>query len=157
MRDETSDGDPNLPVTGVTWAEACEYAQWLTDRHGVHHSLPTLAQWEKAARGVDGRGYPWGDRFDAMLCRIRTSRAGRPSPVPVGTYLQDVSPYGVRDLAGLVREWCLDQVGGDPSARPTKGGSWKSGPAGCAAAAFELVDADEADDITGFRLIRALP
>jgi serine/threonine-protein kinase len=149
-------GDPRLPVVGVTWAEADQYARWRGERDGAACELPTLLQWEKAARGVDGRVYPWGDRFGAMLCRVRAARAGAPAPAPVGACADDASVYGVRDLAGGVREWCAAQPGGDPRSRPTRGGDWKSGPAPCAAAMLEILDADSADDRTGFRLVRDL-
>ena len=82
-------------------------------------------EWEKAARGVDGRIFPWGDKFDATFCKMRNSRPEAPQPEPVGAFSFDTSPYGVRDCSGGVREWVITE----PSAahldeEVTRGGSW---------------------------------
>ena len=148
---------PDHAATGVTFADAQAYAIAASERDGVSCSLPTQAQWEKAARGVDGRTYPWGDRFDPSLCSTRRTTAGRPTPGPVGAVETDVSVYGVRDLAGGAREWCADEVPGDPLSRYVRGGSWRSGARPCSAATYDVADAGLADDQTGFRLVRHLP
>jgi len=89
------------PIVNVTWHDAKAYAEWA----GV--GLPTEAQWEKAARGTDGRRWPWGDTFDALraACSVGDLRA---STAPVGTIPAGASPYGCLDMAGNVREWCAD-------------------------------------------------
>lgn len=104
---------PDHPVVNVSWRDAQEYCQWLTEklRAGGMISakeiirLPTEAEWEKAARGEYGKEWPWGDEWDASKCN--SSEGGPRTTTPVGQYSpQGDSPYGVADMAGNVREWC---------------------------------------------------
>jgi serine/threonine protein kinase/formylglycine-generating enzyme required for sulfatase activity len=119
--------DPRWPAFGVSWDDAIAYARWRTESTGRPCALPTEEQWEKAARGVDGRCFPWGDGWDATLCKNGRSRPGRPQPEPVGGFPHDCSPYGARDLAGMVRDWCAeDSFDGDAQRRVVRGGSWYS-------------------------------
>jgi len=95
------------PVVKVTWQDAVNYCKWLSTLVGKSIYIPTEAEWEKAARGTDGRMYPWGDQLpDASICNYGlknkdTSSVGQYSP------LGD-SPYGCMDMAGNVWEWCAD-------------------------------------------------
>ena len=148
--------DPQWAVMGISWDDAQAYVAWRSRRDGLVWSLPSERQWEKAARGADGRIFPWGDGFDPTLCRMRDSRPGRPQPEPVGAFETDSSPYGVRDMAGGMRDWCGDEdYGGDAKRRPVRGGSWFSLARHCRSAYRIGLDPWCVYTINGFRFARA--
>jgi formylglycine-generating enzyme required for sulfatase activity len=92
------------PVVGVTFYDARDYCSWLTESTGRHYRLPTEAEWEKAARGTDGRIFPWGNVWEQVRCNTR--EYGRRNTLPVGHFSPGGdSPYGVADMAGGVEEW----------------------------------------------------
>ncbi len=107
--DRDGDGwDPEWPVVMVDWHSAAAFAAWAAERSGLPWRLPGELEWEKAARGVDGRRFPWGDGFDPSWACTGLSHRGRPLPAVVDTFPVDESPYGVRGLGGNVRDWCAD-------------------------------------------------
>lgn len=94
----------NTPVTNVTWFDALACCRWLADRSGLPVTLPSEAEWEKAARGADGRRYPWGNQPPTpQLCNFSQI-------TPVGQYSpQGDSPFGCADMGGNVGEWTRSQ------------------------------------------------
>ena len=94
----------NQPVTGISFYEAEAYCRWLSEASSHPFFLPSEAEWEKAARGSDGRTWPWGNGWEADCCN--SQEAGMGKPTPVGSYFNGVGPYGAHDMAGNVWEWC---------------------------------------------------
>ncbi len=139
-----------LPVVNVTYEQAAGYAQWAGKR------LPTEAEWERAARGIDGRTYPWGNEFDRTKCNV--SNLG---PAPVGSYPGDVSPVGCYDMAGNVTEWTSSWYALPAGAaglhryRVVKGGAWDYRVASTKAYARRRVLPDVRSQFIGFRCCRS--
>ena len=130
---------------------------------------------EKAARGVDGRYLPWGDFFEHTYACVVDSRDGPPGPTSVRHFPIDESPYGVRGMAGNVRDWCLDRwerdgpevVDGvlrwvsappdDPGFRSVRGGAWTAVAERVRMASRFAAKPDDRFRGQGFRLARSLP
>ena len=134
------------PVVGVSYYEAEAYAEWAGKR------LPTEQEWEKAARGPEGREYPWGDEFDKERCNINESGHNRTTRVTL--YPNGISPYGCYDMTGNVWEWTTSDY--DREAKVLRGGSWNVNQRNARCAfrnwyfpAFRLND-------VGFRCVRTL-
>jgi serine/threonine-protein kinase len=107
------------PIRGITWDDAAAYCRWRS-RGGRVYRLPTDVEWEKAARGADGRVFPWGNTFEWSFTH------GGESPglaMDVGSFPHDESPYGVRDMAGSLREWCGNTWKDGTTLKHTRGGS----------------------------------
>ena len=116
----------NHPRVKVCWFEADAYSRWLGQRLGHPVRLPTEEEWEKAARGTDGRIFPWGNDFDASKCNMASTGIGSTSTV--GIFREGKSPYEVLDASGNVSEWTSskwDATQDDASAsRVLRGGSF---------------------------------
>jgi formylglycine-generating enzyme required for sulfatase activity len=92
----------DFPVTNVNWNQARTYCEWAGGR------LPTEAEWEKAARGTDGRTYPWGEGIDCDHARYAEAPNCGNEILPVGSLPAGASPYGALDMAGNIAEWTAD-------------------------------------------------
>ena len=126
----------NHPRVKVSWVEAVAFCRWLSQLLGNEVRLPTEQEWEKAARGLKGFAYPWGNGFKPGYANINKGY-GKAGPVlldqtsAVGIYPQGKSPYGALDMAGNILEWCLNEydqpqrtgMAGE-AFRVARGGSW---------------------------------
>ena len=164
----------NHPVYGVSWYEAVAFCAWLTIRLRENSvlsaeqeiRLPTEAEWEKAARGKDGRIYPWGDQETSE--HANTYETGLGTTSPVGCFPRGVSPYGCEEMSGNVWEWCQDwfddfysqSLKENPpgpksgSDRVVRGGGWGSYARRFRSAVRNYYAPDNRYGLIGFRLVR---
>jgi serine/threonine-protein kinase len=157
LREHGPDFESRLPVSGISWHEAVAYCEWRTRATGREWRLPTEEEREKAARGVDGRRFPWGDLQDASLAKCRDSRDEPAQPEPAGSFPTAASIYGMGDAAGNCWEWTSSEAGAGRSLRVLKGGAWDN-PARnlvCAVRFTEVPGFRGAN--MGFRCARSLP
>jgi formylglycine-generating enzyme required for sulfatase activity len=168
----------NHPVVYVNSREAEKFCSWLTSKQGRKYRLPTEAEWEYAARGIDNRIFPWGEKLDAghfaNFADKRTSFAWRDPGIddgfaetaPVGSYPRSASPFGLEDMAGNVFEWCLDSFEAykgkervnprgvaNAQKRMYRGGSWKSRAGSLRASARNFNLPDYSSNDVGFRVV----
>ncbi len=145
------EGRGNHPVTMVTIADARAYAAWLSEKTGKVWRLASEIEWEKAMRGTDGRIFPWGDQWDAA--RLNSHDAGPFDTMPVGSFPNGASPYGVTDAVGQVFEWVSDSP--REGRHWVKGGSWDDKGCGvCRPAERHQRPSDIKHILIGFRLVR---
>jgi formylglycine-generating enzyme required for sulfatase activity len=136
------------PVVLVSHDDAQAYAKWLSEKTGKHLRLPTEAEWEKAMRGTKANLYPWGNRYRADA--LNNADEGPFATMPVASFPQGKSPYGVMDGAGQVYEWTNQQRG---DKYLVKGGSWDDHGGVCRPAARHFRPQKLKHIIIGFRLV----
>ncbi|HEY7093355.1 MAG TPA: formylglycine-generating enzyme family protein [Ktedonobacterales bacterium] len=159
-------GKLDHPVVSVSWHDAVAYAGWLAAHTGQPWRLPSEAEWEKAARGPDGRIYPWGNQFDAS--RANTDEGTERTTTPVGSYSGGASPYGALDMAGNVWEWTSSvfkpylytptdgrERADSTENRVLRGGSWNVIAGGSRAAYRDHYPPGYLDGGSGFRVVLA--
>lgn len=116
---------PDCPAVNISWLDAKEICRWLRKKTGHYYSLPQNDEWEKAARGEDGRKYPWGTEFpnDNLACfnQLESKTTSQVNIRPDGA-----SPYGCMDMSGNVWEWCIDSFDDERDPHILKGGSWQN-------------------------------
>lgn len=146
-------GRESHPVVLVSQAEAQSYCAWWGAQRDGRGRLPTEAEWEKAARGTDGRAYPWGSTYEPA--RLNAADAGPGDTVETGSFESGASPYGVQDMAGNVFEWtCTAHP--DFGVRPeyvVKGGAYTTYGHASRAAARHFRPAELRHVIVGFRCV----
>jgi formylglycine-generating enzyme required for sulfatase activity len=138
------EGKADHPVVNVNWESAAAFAKWAGKR------LPAEIEWEKAARGIDGRRWPWGNEFDSNKCN--TSESGIFDTTPVGKYSPaGDSPFGASDMAGNVWEW----IGGklSPLRMPLRGGNWLDGLVEAQTFSRRMHTPRRKNDFVGFRCV----
>jgi formylglycine-generating enzyme required for sulfatase activity len=141
------------PATGLTFAEAERFCAWASTVLGVPVRLPAGDEWEAAARGGDGRPYPWGDVFEPHRCACADTAW---TTAPVGTHPEGASPAGALDMAGNVWEWVADPP--DPDGwRRVRGGCHLDTGWGLRASRALPADPLRATSTTGMRIAWDLP
>ncbi len=154
---EYPEGRGDHPVVMVSLKDAEAFAAWLSRRTGRAWRLPSETEWEKAARGTDGRRFPWGNTYQAD--RLNSHDRGPFDTLPVASFPNGASPYGMLDAAGQVFEWTRTpwrrNADGAPTHFVVKGGSWDDKGCGvCRPAARHGRPLDIKHILIGFRLVR---
>lgn len=159
--------DLEAPATSIDFPQAVRYTEWLSAREGLGWRLPMSLEWQKAARGVDGRLYPWGDHLEPPWCRMKATCFPRMFTT-VHAHPVDQSPYGLRGMAGNTSDWVGDPgtvevehqrvriAPGPATQRFTVGGSYVSGPIFCKATPRRTWHPNDRNPCWGFRVVRGL-
>jgi hypothetical protein len=162
----------NHPRENVSWYDAMAFCRWLSAKLGYIIRLPTEQEWEKAARGTDGRLYPWGNEYISGYANVDETKQGGSGSyymqrtTAVGIYPEGISPHGVMDMSGNVWEWTLTEHEGNKSGESdensdapktghpvVRGGSWCDDPNYASVAFHYDFDPTLRFDATGFRIV----
>jgi len=138
-------GRADYPVCYLNVHHARAFCDWASRATGRTVRLPSDAEWELAARGPEGRTFPWGDEWDAQRCNSGTSDDGFGGAAPVGSFPRGATPEGVLDLAGNIWEWTADAH--------LRGGPWCMGPDTVRSDFVAREDTERADDKFGMRVV----
>ena len=116
--------EPDCPASWISWEDAKEYCRWLRRETGEYYSIPYEMEWEVAARGIDGRLYPWGYREPTSQSVCAQGDLEVEHTVSVTSLPENRSPFGCMDMIGNVWEWCLDSFDDPQDPHVLRGGSW---------------------------------
>ncbi|MEL6816180.1 MAG: SUMF1/EgtB/PvdO family nonheme iron enzyme [Cyanobacteria bacterium J06598_3] len=144
-------GQGQHPVVLVSYEDALAYAEWRSNRDGVSYRLPTDLEWEKAARGTDGRYFPWGSQW--RNDGTNWAKNGPEGTSAIATYPASISPYGIEDMAGNVFEYTSTLVDKSPPEVILKGCGWDDYPGFCRAAYEHDRPLTARHILFGFRLV----
>lgn len=136
-------GKEKHPVAEISWFDAEAYCKAVGKR------LPTFSEWEKAARGTDGREFPWGNKFDPA--KANTLDSEKNGSVAVGSLSKGVSPYGAMDMAGNLWEWIDAWDAGEKKYRLSMGGSYFDDADKAKVYSFLKSIPDDQHEYVGFR------
>lgn len=158
-KDEQALKYANHPREMVSWYQTIAFCRWLSDKFGYEVRLPTEVEWEKTARGTDGREYPYEGEYDPTKANTLDTGIGQTSAV--GIFPEGASPYGVLEMSGNVWEWCLNKyrrpeqilVGASGDTRVVRGGSFGSVRVSARAAFRDFDHPDDRSRNVGFRVV----
>ena len=143
---------PGRPVTYVSWHDARNYCAWASRKWSIQCDLPTEQQWEFAARGTEGRFYPWGPELEEPDERRANFGGNAGAPSPVGLFPEGDTPEGISDMAGNVLEWTLSDY--NAKSKVLRGGCWDDYSENLSAAYRANDEPDVRYDLIGFRVVR---
>lgn len=146
--------DLDWPVIMVSGNDAIAFAQWFSQKTNTQWRLPSPEEWEKSARGVDGRSLPWGNHFEPTWACVRGHKSGRALPATIHEHPTDCSIYGVFGLAGNVQDFCVDP--NDDAHICCKGGAWSHHPEFIYMAVERRFSRNIRLEVAGIRLVRSL-
>jgi len=143
---------PDNPVVGVSLYEVEAFCYWRSEKKGGIYRLPTDEEWEKAARGSDGREYPWGNEFDKNKCN--TAESDILKTTPVTAYPKGASPHKCREMAGNVWELTDSWYDEDKDTKVIRGGSWDYDHVSVRCVIRDLITPEDRGIDVGFRCVR---
>jgi formylglycine-generating enzyme required for sulfatase activity len=150
----SADWNDHWPIVSISWADAMRFCEWKRATTGWLMSLPHEIEWEKAARGVDGRTFPWGHVLPRGTCNTISVNPEAASPSAVEDFPADESPFGVFGQGGNARDMCLNEPGPEfPGQRVMRGGYWASDGLRCHSSYRTCSKQDHVSANGGFRLM----